>query len=302
VTTANSQQFSIQARFLSRETSAEISSFGAALTGLYFDGVEVAGDPGSVGIASRYIGSTLAPWPNRIAAARWALAGHELKLNMNEPERNNALHGLVFDVDWQLRDLEPHSVTLGYLLEASAGYPFTLDLSVTYALTESGLEVTTRVENLSAEPAPFGLAFHPYFKVTSADAVLETSFAQFLETDENLIPTGESAALAKAGFNFDDEVDRINALEARLDHCFSSPRPGAIVTRLRAAGGTTTVWQDPVFGYCMVYTGTVGDASNLGYIAIEPQTMPADAFNTEVDLVWLTPSMPESYRWGVSFS
>jgi aldose 1-epimerase len=302
VNNANSHQFSLRATQGSLELRAELSARGAALTGLWVDDLEIAGDPQSVGLESAFVGSTLAPWPNRIAGARWQLADEELRLSMNEPDRNNALHGLVFDVDFSLRGQTADAVTLGYELVPSSGYPFHLDLEVSYRLVATGLEVSTRVENLGAQPAPFGLAFHPYFKVLSQETVLETSFASFLETNANLIPTGRTLPLDQAGLSDGAESSQVRALAAELDHCFSDPRPGAIFTRLRSEMGVTTIWQQPEFGYCMVFSGRVGDETNLGYLAIEPQTMPADAFNTGKDLLLLEPGSVASFGWGVSFS
>ena len=299
---ANSQQFSIRLTSDSVELRAEISATGAALVAFWVDGLEIAGDPKSVGLESAYVGSTLAPWPNRVSAALWRFGGQELSLEMNEPERNNALHGLVFDVEWQLREQTADAVTLGHNLLPSSGYPFHLDLEVCYRLVATGLEVTTRVENRGAQPAPFGLAFHPYFRVLSQNAVLETSFASFLEANANLIPTGRSLQLGEAGLTDEPQLSHITALAARLDHCFSDPRPGAIFTRLRSSKGVTTIWQQPEFAYCMVFSGKVGDKTNLGYVAIEPQTMPADAFNTGKDLLMLEPGSVTSFGWGVTFS
>lgn len=298
----NAQQFSIRASIDSLELRAVIDARGAALSGLWFGEQEIAGDPNLAGFESRYIGSTLAPWPNRIAAARWRHAGSVLSFELNEPDKNNALHGLVFDVQWQLREKTNDTVRLGYALEPSAGYPFQLDIEVSYQLMATGLTVSTRVENQTAERAPFGLAFHPYFKVLDGDAQLETSFTSFLETDDNLIPTGQTLPLSRAGLSDDAQLDRILAIDARLDHCLSKPRAGEIFTRIRSALGTTTIWQQPEFGYCMVYSGTVGDRDRPGYLAIEPQTMPADAFNTGQDLLWIEPQASVDYRWGVSFA
>jgi aldose 1-epimerase len=302
VNNANSEQFSVRASHGSVEFRAEVAARGAALTGLWVNGLEIVGDPQWVGLESAFVGSTLAPWPNRIAGARWRHGDLELELEMNEPERSNALHGLVFDADFKLRARTEDSVTLGHELKSSSGYPFHIDLEVSYLLTESGLEVKSRVQNLGSQPAPFGLAFHPYFKVLSPKAVLETSFESFLEADANLIPTGRSWPLTEAGFTADNGGNSVLALEARLDHCFSDPRPGATVTRLRSQLGVTTIWQRPEFRYCMVFTGRVGDANNLGYVAIEPQTMPANAFNSGKDLLLLEPGSVTNFGWGVAFS
>lgn len=296
---ANSQQFSIEHRADSGVFRAKVSSTGAALTQLGLDQTEIVGDPTALGLGGAYIGSTLAPWPNRIAAGRWQLAGESLSFEINEPERNTALHGLVHDVEWSLLEQEPNRVSLVYRLEASSGYPFTLELRVSYELTDAGLICETEAKNLSGEAAPFGLAFHPYFRMQDADARLQTSFSEHLVADENLIPTGVSEPLTAIGLEAQSDRFSIRAIDANLDHCLSRSLSAEPLTQLVSAGLTTEVWQDAQFGYLMVYTGRAGTETAPGYVAIEPQTMPADAFNTGVDLTWIEAGSSVSYRWGV---
>ena len=42
-----------------------------------------------------YQGTVLAPWPNRIADGRYRFQGTSYQLALTEPDRRNALHGLV---------------------------------------------------------------------------------------------------------------------------------------------------------------------------------------------------------------
>ena len=37
----------------------------------------------------------LIPWPNRLAEGRYSFAGSEHQLPLDEPERENAIHGLL---------------------------------------------------------------------------------------------------------------------------------------------------------------------------------------------------------------
>jgi aldose 1-epimerase len=303
VTKANSQQFSIQARHDSGDFRAEVSSFGAALTGFWVGETEIVGDPESLGLPSGYVGSVLAPWPSRIEGGSWQLNGVTKTLEINEPARNNALHGLVANLDWQLREQRASEIVLGYLLEPSAGYPFALDLAISYALDENGLSVTLRVKNLSAQPAPFAVAFHPYFRVHQNSTLLETNCVSALELNANLIPTGSMLGLADLGFDAieNSEFARLPAVEAELDDCLVGPG-SPISTRLRSNGFSTVVWQDSSLGYCVMYSGKLTGDDRLGYIAIEPQSAPANAFNSGIDLVTVVPGEASEFGWGVRVS
>jgi aldose 1-epimerase len=303
VTKADSQQFSIQAQHDLGDFRAEVSSFGAALTGFWVGETEIVGDPESLGLPSGYVGSILAPWPSRIEGGTWLLNGVSRSLEINEPDRNNALHGLVANLHWQLREQRSSEIVLGYLLEPSDGYPFTLDLAVSYALDENGLSVTLRVKNLSAQPAPFAVAFHPYFRVHSLSTMLETNCVSALELNANLIPTGSSLGLADLGFDATEssEFAKLSAVEAELDDCLVGPG-SPVLTRLRSSNFSTTVWQDPSLGYCVMYSGKLTGDDRLGYIAIEPQSAPANAFNTGIDLVTVAPGAASEFGWGVRVS
>ena len=107
-------------------------------------------------------GKVLLPWPNRIRDARYVFGGAEHRVAISEPERGNALHGLVLWANWHPLRHSSDDVALGYMLHPQPGYPFTLELEVAYRLTADGLEVTLRATNRGDAPAPFGAGFHPY--------------------------------------------------------------------------------------------------------------------------------------------
>ena len=51
-----------------------------------------------------------------------------------------------------------------------AQFPFAHTIEMTYRLKDGTLEVLTKLYNLSAEPMPVAIGFHPYFQVNDADA------------------------------------------------------------------------------------------------------------------------------------
>lgn len=75
-------------------------------------------------------------------------------------------HG--FARDFEFDDVQQSSdetviLTLHANAETKALYPFDFALSVTYTLTETGLQVQYHVTNASAHPMPFALGSHPGF-------------------------------------------------------------------------------------------------------------------------------------------
>jgi aldose 1-epimerase len=96
-------------------------------------------------------------------------------------------------------------------------FPFAHRITMTYRLQDGVLEVATAIENMSAEPMPVSVGFHPYVKLTdsardewtiSVPAKTHWLLAQTkvptgeTEPIERLLPKPESAALRD--YNLDD--------------------------------------------------------------------------------------------------
>jgi aldose 1-epimerase len=298
VSVTNSQQFSIRGFAHGFAATANIGAIGAALTGYSVNGVEIAGDPTQHGQSGSFVGSTLAPWANRIAAGRWSLNGKPMTLEINEPARNSALHGLVADKRWNVVEHQDSKLTLGYRLEASEGYPFELQLEVSYEIGPDGLRVESRALNHATARAPFVMAFHPYFKLLS-DTVLVNNFSHYLVTDENLIPVGETAPIQELGF---DHLGQLRVIGADLDHGFiaDANAAGALETKLVSRALEVSIWQEQPYRYLIVFTGKAGTPEKPGYVAVEPQTAATNAFNSAAGLLWLEPGEELKLTWGVS--
>ncbi len=77
----------------------------------------------------------------------------------------------------------------------AAQFPFAHVLTMTYRLADGMLEVRTAIENLSSEPMPVAIGYHPYFQLTDvprADWTLSVPARTHWKLDERLIPTGET--------------------------------------------------------------------------------------------------------------
>jgi aldose 1-epimerase len=107
-------------------------------------------------------GSPLIPWPNRLRDGRYGFDGTDYQLALTEPEKNNAIHGLLRWRPWQAVAHEADHVVMATTLHPMQGYPFTLDVRIEYRLAQDGLTVRTTAANIGDRPAPYGCGQHPY--------------------------------------------------------------------------------------------------------------------------------------------
>ena len=106
-------------------------------------------------------GIVLMPWPNRVADGRWEHDGRAQQLDITEPATGNAIHGLLRNAAYEPTSISDDAVTLTCGVFPQHGFPFVLDTSVRYSLTDDGLRVEHGVTNVGATAAPFGCGSHP---------------------------------------------------------------------------------------------------------------------------------------------
>jgi len=73
-------------------------------------------------------------------------------------------------------------------------WPFAHTIEMTYRLQDGGLEVRTTITNLSAEPMPVAIGFHPYFQLTDSprdEWTLAVGARTHWLLAPNKVPTGE---------------------------------------------------------------------------------------------------------------
>ena len=107
-------------------------------------------------------GAPLIPWPNRLADGAYHFDGTDYTVALNEPERHNAIHGFLSWRPWHAVEHHTSRVVMGTRLHPLAGYPFTLDIRVSYELGGDGLVVSTTATNIGDQACPYGTGQHPY--------------------------------------------------------------------------------------------------------------------------------------------
>jgi len=274
---------------------------GGGLRSYRADGEDVLDGYGEGGRADGGRGQPLIPWPNRLRDGSYEWDGERHQLPLSEPERANAIHGLVRWRNWHPLERGPGRITLGLTLYPTPGYPFTLELEIEYALGDDGLTVTTLATNAGERACPYGVGFHPYLAAGGLidDATLMIPAGRVLVTDERAIPTG-SADVAGTALDFRGGRE-LRAIA--LDHCFTDLRrddDGRARVTLAGAQRTLALWQDAAYGHVMVYTGDgLSPEKRRHGVAVEPMSCPPNAFASGEALVRLEPGERHAAQWGI---
>ena len=244
-------------------------------------------------------GQLLLPWPNRLRDGRYRVGGQDHQLALSEPDRHNAIHGLVRWMNWTAAVHDADRVVMELVLHPQPGYPFILGLSVAYRLDGAGLTVATTATNLGGEPCPYGAGAHPYLTVGTElvdDALLHVPGATRLETDEQGIPVG---AVAVAGTPYDFREPR-RLGDVVLDTAYTDLEGDEV--RLAGPGGNrrVTLRMDESFRWLMLFTGeTLGADRRRRSLAVESMTCAPNAFVSGDGLRFLEPEESWTTRWGI---
>jgi len=286
---------------------AEVGLVAAVLCDLSVGGVRLTETVPRDAITPMGCGIVLAPWPNRVRDGRWTHEGETQQLDLTDPKLGSASHGLLRNTAYRVIEQTDAAVTLGALIPAQHGWPFSLDTWVRYALEDDGLTVTHGVRNLTDGPAVWAVGAHPYFRIGETPVELLTirvDRPQYLELDDRLLPVG-AKSVERTRFDLRQarplgEVD-INTAYGDLE---------AFIGRSEAAwlespdGSRLALWLDEDFDWIQVYTPRdFPRAEGPGIaVAIEPMTAAPDALNSGWGLTHLAAGESWEGSWGVKYT
>ena len=307
VSVRDPQRIDASGRFLVVEAHGvrvEVGSVAAVLRSVVIDGVQVT-EPND-GAAQPVWGSgmVLAPWPNRVRDGRWILDGVVQQLDLTEPAGGNAIHGLLCNVEYTVRDVGPSSITLGALVPPQNGWPFLLDTWVRYEVGAHQLTATHGATNLGTRTAPWAVGGHPYLRMGDAsvdDLVLTVPADTYYEIDARKLPIAElpvegTVHDARAGIRVGDLThdDAFGAI---------AHRDGASAWLTAPDGAVLELLQDADWGCVQVFAPPdYPRPQGAGCaITIEPMSAPADALNSGQGLQWLEPGESSEGSWGLRY-
>jgi aldose 1-epimerase len=293
-----------QIEIASGDQQAVVVEIGAGLRSYSVGGRELVDGYGAEEMSSSGRGQALIPWPNRLQDGSYEFDGRRHQLALNEPERHNAIHGLVRWAAWTVSTREPHRVVMEHILYPQPGYPFALRLSIEYTLSGSGLRVQTTAENVGRNPCPYGGGAHPYLTLgtpTVDGLILRVPARTILRSDERGLPIGREV-VENTEFDF-REPRRVGS--TKLDHAFTDlerDENGLAQVKLRDPdhGTRVSLWVDVSYPYLMLFTGDPLPDVHRRSLAVEPMTCPPNAFRSGEALIRLEPGSSFTGTWGIA--
>ena len=249
-------------------------------------------------------GQLLAPWPNRVDRGQHTFGGKSYQLDLSEPARGNAIHGLTRWAGWAAADCAADAVTLRHVLHGSPGYPFCLELTARYRLDQAaGLQVVITARNAGSRPAPYGTGSHPYLRTglpVIDECELELPAARWLPADDRGIPAGPERDVAGTPYDF---RARRRIADTSLDDSLTGltrDGDGRAWARLSGGGTTLELWAGQGYDWLQVFTGDGLDPQyRRRALAVEPMTCPPNAFGTGTGLLVLEPGASVTHTWGL---
>jgi aldose 1-epimerase len=293
-----------QITIVANDQQAVVVEVGGGLRSYSIGGRELLDGYGADEMSSSGRGQVLIPWPNRLQDGSYEFNGASYQLPLNEPERRNAIHGLVRWSAWSATEREPQRVVMEHILYPQPGYPFFLGISIEYALSNNGLQVRTTATNLGTQSCPYGSGAHPYLTLGTATIdglILQVPGQTVLRSDERGLPILREAV---EGTDYDfRQPKRVGPI--KLDNAFTDlerDADGLARVELRDSDRDSKIslWVDQAYPYLMLFSGDPLPNLRRRSLAVEPMTCPPNAFRTGDGLIRLEPGASFTGTWGMA--
>jgi aldose 1-epimerase len=285
--------------------SWKITESGRSLDLLYSDPVLFGdGRPTRSGIP------VLFPFPNRIRDGRFTWDGKTYQLPLNDPAGKNAIHGFACRHPWRVVDqgADHNSAWLTGQFRGSldapedrALWPADYQLTLTIRLGDNSLRLEAEVFNPDTKPLPFGLGYHPYFKLPfapngdAADYLVQVPARSYWPLTDSL-PNGDIRPVDAPR----DLTTPRRYGDLKLDDVLTAVSTSSGADGLRECGAiqgdsrhALRLSSSTAFRDLVVFTPPHRQA-----FCIEPYTCTTDAINLQargVDAGWLT--LAPGQRW-----
>ncbi|WP_318758525.1 aldose 1-epimerase family protein [Corynebacterium sp. SFY-K9] len=318
--------------------AAEIATYGGGIRSLTYRGLPLMEGYSDGEYPPLSVNVVLAPWPNRIRDGRFYFHGQSHQLSMTEPDRNNAIHGFVSDAVWDVMSHadDATATTLATTIEPQQGWPWALHVTSTYELSDQGLTCTCEITHPDSAPgvgaAPVAYGFHSYLSALGSP-IDECTLDMFVRSQLPLDPDRKLPSGDITDITAEFPIHHIELRDQLLDDCFGreavssrdtmsesvSPDTARtdlsrrdVASDIRAArllnsdGRGVQMWVSPQIKWFQVFTAD----PSWGYpypgrgraLAVEPMTVPPDAFNSGTDVANIAAGESLVVKWRIGYA
>jgi len=252
----------------------------------------------------------LAPFANRLDEQAFYANGRKYSFDMGLGNIRGAIpiHGFLTGAkDWRLVEAKADAQaawvtsTLDFYRNPQwmKQFPFAHTMTMTYRLQDGALEVRTRIDNLSVEPMPVAIGFHPYFQLTDSprdEWTLALDARSRWRLAPNLIPTGETEPIEQIY----GDPKAIALKDRALDDVFGDltrDKDGRAVMSVRGRAQQLDIVLGPNYRAAVVYSPKTSN-----FIALEPMVGITNSMNlAHKGLYKDLQTIPPGGQWQESF-
>ncbi len=220
---------------------------------------------------------------NRISGGKFEFEGRVYDFGINEENTNCYIHGELYQMPFTIVEKSENFARFVYENDGTyVGYRDKFAITLSYFLSENGIEMECRIDNLSKVNLPVLLGFHttfnlPFIKSSNKQDVkigvdigdeIERNMSVYLPTGKILDYDEISTSLKCGTFVSNEPISRHYKIEN-----------DGLITLFDESKDLTMVYEnDEKYKFRLVYNG---DAKN--FICIEPQTGIANSPNSPFD-------------------
>ena len=270
------------------------------------------GGAGSIGIPF------LAPWADRLDEQAFYANGkrYAFDMSLGNIRGTNPIHRFLTSANqWEVVEAraDGQSAWVTSRLEFfkhplwMKQFPFAHTITMTHRLRDGVLEVITRIDNLSIEPMPVAIGFHPFFQLTDSSRdewVLSVGARTHWPVGETKMPTGATQPIDK----FFANPKAIELAPLALDDVFSDlvrDGRGQATMSVRGKAQRLEVVLGANYRAVVIYAPKPApgqDGAALNFVCIEPEAGIINALNLAHKGVYKElQSVPPSGVWQESF-
>jgi len=260
------------------------------------------------------------PWANRLDEQAFYANGKRYAFDMDLGNVRGAIpiHGFLSTTDqWRVVEVKADAKSawatsrLEFFRQPMwmKQFPFAHTIEITHRLQNGVLEVFTKITNMSTEPMPVAVGFHPYYKLTDSkreEWTISVGARKHWILSAAKIPTGETEPVEKffprpqeaalRDYNLDDVFSDLSRDGQGLAHMIVKGKRQQLDITIGPAWRAVVVWSPAP---AAEGRGALNDPN---FIAFEPMAGITDAMNlAHKNLYSELQSIPPGGIWEASF-